>query len=270
MKIIRVFPRRTRGTPDDDLVRVGVEPDLFDTADRVDISVSFSWDLPFADRLSKAWKHVAQVNMGGPAVGSRGDSFQPGLYVKRGYVITSRGCPNRCWFCSVWRREGDAVRELPISDGWNVLDDNLLACSDSHIRSVFSMLARQPFRPEFTGGLEAKRLLPWHCSELKKLKTKQMFFAYDTDDDFEPLLCASRMLKDAGFTGKSHELRCYVLIGFPKDTFENAERRLLATCKAGFMPMAMLYRDSVGNKSREWSAFQRQWARPAMIKGVVS
>ena len=40
-----------------------------------------------------------------------GGDFVPGRYLAPGYVITSRGCPNRCWFCSVWRREG-ALREF--------------------------------------------------------------------------------------------------------------------------------------------------------------
>ena len=36
-------------------------------------------------------------------------------------------------------REGN-LRELPITSGHIVLDDNLLACSEKHIRSVFDML----------------------------------------------------------------------------------------------------------------------------------
>ena len=76
----------------------------------------------------------------------------PGLYLKHGYTITSRGCHNNCWFCSVPKREG-ALRELPINDGWNILDDNLLACSENHIRAVFEMLKRQKHKPEFTGGI---------------------------------------------------------------------------------------------------------------------
>jgi hypothetical protein len=33
---------------------------------------------------------------------------------------------------------------LPIIDGWNVLDDNLLACPREHVEAVFAML----WRPE--------------------------------------------------------------------------------------------------------------------------
>lgn len=48
--------------------------------------------------------------------------------------------------------------ELPITDGYNVLDDNLLACSEKHIHDVFDMLKRQKEKPIFTGGIEAKIL----------------------------------------------------------------------------------------------------------------
>ncbi|MDR2094414.1 MAG: hypothetical protein LBP76_02710, partial [Treponema sp.] len=123
MKIIRVFPRRTNATPDDSLVAIG-SPDLFseDTeADKIHISVTFTWDIPVAEKLYKEWRKIAPVEIGGPALGLPGDEFIPGMYLKKGYVITSRGCPNRCWFCSVWRREGETIRELPITEGWNIL-----------------------------------------------------------------------------------------------------------------------------------------------------
>lgn len=267
MRIIRVFPRRTKATPSDRLAYLGC-PDMFAEADKVHISVSFTWDLREAERLEKQWRHVAPVEIGGPATGAAGGDFEPGMYIKPGYVITSRGCPNRCWFCSVWKREG-AVRELPIRDGWNLLDDNLLACSDSHIREVFSMLGRQKRKPEFTGGLEAARLKFWHVEELRQLKPKQIFFAYDTPDDKEPLFEAGKMLIDAGFTKASHALRAYVLIGYPGDTFEEAEERLRETMAAGFLPMAMLYRFLDGLLDLEWRKFQRQWARPAITAGIL-
>jgi hypothetical protein len=196
--------------------------------------------------------------------GERGEDFTPSMYLKKGYVITSRGCPNRCWFCDVWKREGD-VRELPVTEGWNVLDDNILACSQSHFEAVCRMLAMQKQPPVFSGGLEAARLTGWHVERLAEIKPKQMFFAYDTKDDYEPLVHAGRMLLDAGFTRESHALRCFVLIGYPKDTISKAERRLVKACEAGFMPSAMLYRRDHEPLDKQWKMFQREWMRPAII-----
>ena len=264
VRIIRVFPRRTNATPVDSLAYSG-GPDFFAEADEVRISVSFSWDLPEAERLEKQWRFVAPVKIGGPAAGERGEDFTPGMFLKKGCVISSRGCPNRCWFCSVWRREGEAIRELPITEGWNVLDDNLLACSQNHIRGVFSMLEKQKKAPIFSGGLEAARLEKWHVEELRKINPKKMFFAYDTPGDREPLSQAGKMLLENGFSRKSHCLRCYVLIGFKGDSFQAAEKRLNEAMRAGFIPFAMLYRDKSGERDKEWVRFAWPWMRPAVI-----
>jgi len=266
VRIARVFPRRTRATPDDSLAFTDV-PGLFvPDVDEVHVSVTFSWDLPRAEYLARQWERVAPVRVGGPAVGTRGEDFTPGMYLKAGYVITSRGCPNRCWFCSVPKRDGP-VRELPITEGWNVLDDNLLACSEDHVRAVLDMLRRQKHPPEFTGGLEAARLTAALAEGLRSVRPKQLFFAYDTPDDWEPLVRAVETCRAAGFKTHphSHAIRSYVLCGWPKDSMEAAEERMRQVVKIGVMPMAMLWRDQRGMVDAAWRAFQRRWARPMII-----
>jgi hypothetical protein len=264
-RIARVFPRITKATPRDELAFFDMPGMLLPEIDEVHISVTFTYDLPKAEWLAKQWKRIAPVKIGGPALGEPGDEFIPGMYLKPGYVITSRGCPNKCWFCSVWKREGSVIRELEIKEGNLIQDDNLLSCSDEHIKAVFEMLKRQKYgKPEFTGGLEAAKLKDWHIEELIKVKPGQMFFAYDTPDDLEPLIEAGKKLKKTNLS-KGHKLRAYVLIGGPKDTFEAAEKRMWQTVEAGFMPMAMLYRDKKGKVNLNWRRFQREWANPYCI-----
>lgn len=265
-RIARVFPRRTKATPTDDLAFTG-PPGLFlPEIDQVHISVAFSQDLPRAEWLAKQWRHIAPTKIGGPACGEPGADFVPGRYLAAGYVITSRGCPNQCWFCDVWKREGRTVRELPITDGWNVLDDNLLACSHDHVLAVFEMLKRHRGKIQFTGGLEAARLQPRHVAGLWDLRPRQMFFAYDGPEDLEPLRLAGSMLLSHGWTRRAKRLRCYVLVGYPGDTFENAARRFTETISAGFLPMAMLWRSPHdAEPPTEWRRFQRKYARPAAM-----
>ncbi|MFA5253024.1 MAG: hypothetical protein WC454_10635 [Phycisphaerae bacterium] len=272
MKIARVFPRKTAATPDDELAFFKEPPLLgMPEVDEVHISVAFTYDMRYAEYLADQWGVLGvPVKMGGPAFDQPGGEFVPGRYLKHGYVITSRGCPNRCVYadgqrCMVPEREGYRLRRLPITDGWNVLDDNLLACGEDHIRKVFDMLSRQPEKPKFTGGLEAKILKPWHVELLRKIKTKKMYFAYDTVDDYEPLVCAGKMLWDGGISAASHTAAVYVLIGYKGDTFEKANKRLEDTVKAGFMPYAMLYRDDKGDTDHTWKRFQREWLRPAIV-----
>ena len=267
MNIARVFPRRTKATPDDPLAFCGPPPktDLPDI-DEVHVSVAFTYDLQKAEILAEQWQKLGvPVLMGGPAFNKPGGDFVPGKYIKKGYVITSRGCPNRCWFCEVPKREGGVLRELPITDGYNILDDNLLACSEGHIREVFAMLNRQTERPIFSGGLEARLLKAWHVDLLRAAKTSRMYFAYDTADDFDPLVYAGRLLRDGGITRASHRACCYVLIGYRGDTMEAAEKRLRDTWRAGFFPYAMLYRDKAGEVNEEWKKFQRLWVRPQIV-----
>jgi hypothetical protein len=182
------------------------------------------------------------------------------MYLKHGYTITSRGCPNHCWFCSVWKRDG-SVREFPVKDGWNVLDDNLLACSPVHFEKVMEMLGRQKNRVEFTGGLEAARLTDWHVDRLVSLKIRQMFFAYDTPDDWEPLVEARKKLD----LFRLRQRRCYVLIGYPGDIIEKAVQRLWAVLELGYLPMAMLWQDGDESAALDWKKIQWRWTRPAVI-----
>jgi hypothetical protein len=273
-----VFPRRTNATPCDPFAFIG-PPGLFPPkVDAVHVSVAFSWDMREAERLAEEWCSVAPVSIGGPATGMKGGDFTSGMYLSPGHVITSRGCNRHCWFCKVPVREG-RIRELPITDGWIVTDDNLLQCSEAHIRAVLAMLRRQSNPAEFRGGLEAAMLKEWFVEELKAIRLESAYFAYDTPDDLSPLQRAGEILRDHGLTGGKHRWFAFVLCGWPEvvrrflfrecrikaDTFEAANRRMEETCRAGFMPHAMLWRDDSGKFDPTWRRFSREWNRPAII-----
>ena len=269
--LARVFPRRTNATPDDAYAFVGLPPaELPDDITEVHISVSFGYDLEEAERLCEAWSKITpRCAIGGPATGMRGEEFIPGRFLKLGYTITSRGCNGSCWFCKIPAREGP-VRELPIRSGSNLLDDNLMACSEPHIRRVFQMLEGQKklgHRIFLTGGLEAALIKEWHIELLKKLRPKEISFGCDTDEKFHYLNEAVKLFKEADYF--SHNtLRAYVLVGYRNDTLEDAERRLKRVKDIGVCPMAMLYRDLSGaiiQPERDWKRFSRLWARPALI-----
>lgn len=281
MKVIRVFPRKTSASPDDALAHFGPPPMFLDGADEVHVSVAFTADKLHAEWLAEQWQHVAPVSMGGPAF-EKGPTpaeypleFEPGLYIKPGYTFTSRGCPRRCWFCNVWKVRPNVTPIPDFHDGWNVLDDNLLACPEDHVRRVFEMLKRQKRRVHFTGGLEALSLQEYQVHLLASLKPRPaMFWAYDPGDPFETLERAARLMLAAGFTRASHRLGCYVLIGYPKDTFDAATTRLKDMTRIGFTPFAMLWQPEEPSQERyrpssEWRAFQRRWNRPAIIHAKV-
>jgi hypothetical protein len=257
--IARVFPRKTSATPTDPYAFIGEPPiDLPEDITEVHISVVFDQDLKKAFKLKRLWSKYGNVKIGGPATNQPSGQFTPGLYVKNGITITSRGCPNRCWFCSVWKREPE-LKELEIKEGFMIFDDNLLACSERHIRSVFDMLSKQKQQAQFKGGLEAALLDPWHVDLLIDLNPRYVWFAYDTPDDKKPLRRASKLLTPYF---NRQKLFAYVLIGYPSDTIEKALERLQYVKDLGICPFAMLYHH---NKDHEWKRFQREWCRPALI-----
>jgi len=272
-RIIRVFPRFVKAaTPDDELTAVNRGPGMFDQADEIHVSVTFTWDKKRAEQLAREWGAVAPVKIGGPAYGDPGGEFEPGLYIKKGFVFTSRGCPSSCWFCNAWRNEGNKIRELEIKDGYNVADSNLLACSEEHQAKVFNMLMRQKERPHFSGGLEAARIKPVHIAWFIVLKPKVIWFAYDKLNQYDALVYVAEELKRAGIMDRSHRVCCYVLAGWFRqgriDCIEGAEKRVRDIVKLGYFPQVMLMDDG-----RDWSPENRRiwkdWASGWIVKRSV-
>jgi hypothetical protein len=268
MKIARVFPTRTSFSPDDADAYFAA-PELFTRRDydEVHVSVAFSWDMARGHQLKKDWESVcANVKIGGCAFGSHAGEFEVGMYLKKGNVITSRGCPNRCGFCLVPQREG-ALRELQIKEGHIIQDNNFLACSRDHQRKVFEMLRRQ-HGIEFKGGLESRRITSKVADEFRSLRINALWLACDRDADLKPLHKAVRILQKAGF--RRYQLRCYVLIG--KD-MQQEQERLKAIFRMGVLPSAQIYQpfDAVEkiSYSKEWSKFLKHWSRPAIYKAAM-
>ena len=265
--MIRVFTHKSNWTPKDDLSFVG-DPSLFRPTDDIPVRIScvFTWRIEEAERLKRSWsRFYSDVQVGGPAYDDRGNVFVPGRFVKYGITITSRGCPNDCEWCLVPRREGK-IRELPIMPGWNVNDNNLLACSEGHIERVFDMLREQKTPIVFSGGLDARIFGERHADLLRSINLGEAWFACDYPGAIDELKNVAELLPDINPRKK----RTYVLTGFNGDTISQAEKRLETVFNFGFWPFAMLYRSSEALKRNEWSKdwlkLQKIWTRPALFK----
>lgn len=269
--IIRVFPRRTSMTPNDDLAFIGGPPmSLFrptpDSIAEVHISCVFTWDSKKALWLKEAWgMYYPKVKLGGGAFGSPAVEFVPGMYVKHGCLITSYGCNNHCPWCLVPEREG-RLKELPIHSGYNIIDNNLLQCSKGHITQVFEMLKKQPHRIDLSGGLDSRLLTDSIADDLRSLRIRRMFFACDTKESIKPLERAKKKLYGLGM----EQLRCFVMLGYDSETTSQALERLEAVYHLGFMPFAQLYQppDKFIQYSREWKKIQKEWSRPPITKAI--
>lgn len=265
MRIARVFPTKTSMSPTDQDAYFDY-PGLFvPQYDEIHISVSFTWDIKKAEWLKKQWERIAPVKIGGPAIdGEPTNGFIPGVHLRKGVVITSRGCPNNCPWCFV----NKPLKELEIREGNNILDNNLLACSKDHLGQVFQMLRGQK-EIKFTGGLEASSITDKIAEQIRGLRLIRLYLAYDDSSRFKPVKKAYQILIKY-FSRES--LGCYVLIGFNGDTMDKAESRLRQIWDLGGMPFAMLYRNKEGEypkPEKEWRRFQRSWCRPAAIRATM-
>lgn len=261
MRIARVFPRKTKFSPTDPDAYFDAPGFFTPEYDEAHVSVVFTWDKPKAEQLARQWKQKAKlVRIGGPAYGDRGGEFTPGLYVKQGVTITSRGCPNFCPFCLVPGREG-AIRELEIKPGKIIQDNNLLACSPAHLKRVFAMLRTQK-SVCYRGGLEARRITDEIAEEMHTISTREIWLACDTPGALKETINAIVTLRTAGF--KNYQLRVYVLIG--RDMEEERER-LQTLLDFGATPFAQLYQPEKRIRySQEWRDFARLWSRPAAMR----
>lgn len=245
---------------------------MFRPADRkipVRISVTFTWHRSEAERIYKSWSQFYDdVKIGGPAYDDPGGEFTPGLFMKEGCTITSRGCPKKCGWCVVPNREG-AVRLLKIKPGWIVQDNNILATPEHHIREVFQMLRDQKRRIFFNGGLDKHFLKDWHRELFDSISIGELWFACDTIFDIPSLQKAAKILDGIPIRKR----RCYTMIGYNGETIDDASTRLEKVLELGFLPFCQLYQpDERKSYSVEWKQLCRKWARPAayLSKSTIS
>ena len=268
---IRVFPDRNKWTPDDPLAFVG-EPPLFRPGTPntpVMVSVTFTWWRKRAEQIADSWRvFYRNVMVGGPAYDDPGSEFTPGMFLKSGCTITSRGCPKKCGWCKVPFSEG-ALRLLDIKPGWIVQDNNLLATPEHHFAGVFEMLREQNRAVSFNGGLDKHYLKPWHVSFFDSIKIRELWWACDVPDDFKFLIKARELFAHI----PQSKMRCYTMFGYDGESLVDAERRIEKVYELGFLPFSQLYQPPTADVptkiyGADWKAVNRKWSRPAIYKGV--
>ena len=263
--IIRVFPRRTSYTPDDDMAFVGMPGLLIPEHKEIHISCAFTWDKAYCEELAFQWEGRTNkpVKLGGPAFGSPAEDFKQGMYIKKNIIFTTRGCNNNCPWCCVPKLEGK-LKELPICEGNIIQDNNFLQASRQHKYKVFEMLKQQKAIC-FKGGLEADLIDDHFINGISDLRISELWLACDTDARLPEFKRACEKLTKAGFSRE--KIKCYVL-SHGKDR-DKDEARAQAVYDAGAMPFVQLYRDFSDKKteySADWNAWARMWQRPAATR----
>lgn len=169
----------------------------------------------------------------------------PGYTKDTAFGFLSRGCPRGCEFCHVHEKEGGkAYKVADLAEFWRgqkeivLLDPNLLACSEWE--DLMWQLIESKSRINFSQGLDIRLLSSEKTDLLKRMRIKQVHFAWDRYEDLD--LIVPRLKEFARQTGwGSWKMGVYVLVNFDTTLAQDLERIYILR-DLGYAPYVMIYK----------------------------
>ena len=160
------------------------------------------------------------------------------------YGFLTRGCPRGCSFCHVEAKEGRASRKVAdLNEFWNgqknivLCDPNILACKQW--KDLLQQLIDSKAWVDINQGMDIRLMTPEKAEMLKRIKLKNLHFAWDRYEDKEKILPQFKMFKE--ITGKrERDLIVYVLCNFDT-TIEQDLERIYTLREMGYWAYVMLY-----------------------------
>lgn len=176
------------------------------------------------------------------------------------YGFLTRGCPRGCSFCHVEAKEGRASRKVAdLKEFWNgqknivLCDPNILACKQW--KELLQQLIDSKSWVDFNQGLDIRLMTEEKAEMLKRIKTKNLHFAWDRYSDKEMTLPKFKMFKE--ITGISERnLIVYCLCGFDT-TIEQDLERIYTLRENGYWAYVMLYNKEEIPKGHDLRKLQR-------------
>lgn len=205
-------------------------------------------------------------------------SIYPHIPSDYAYGFLTRGCPNRCPWCVVPRKEGAIMPYMDVEqiaiEGRNklvLMDNNILAAGNYAVEQL-NKIIRKGYKVDFNQALDARlvtdefaRLL----AQVKWLDHNRIRFGCDTRKQIEDCERAIEMIEGYGFKG---EFFLYTMIGGKNDFAECYERvehwrkRMIAardhhTGRCYTYPYAQPYRDPANphHVIPQWQKDMAQW-----------
>ncbi len=171
-------------------------------------------------------------------------SLYPELTKDTAYGFMSRGCPRGCDFCHVEAKEGrKAYKVADLSEFWRgqknivLLDPNPIACKEW--KDILQQLIDSKSWVDFSQGVDIRLMTEEKAEMIKRIKTKNIHFAWDRYEDKEKIVPKLKMFKE--YTGYDYrKLTVYMLCNFDT-TFEQDLERVYLLRDLGYNPYVMLY-----------------------------
>lgn len=162
------------------------------------------------------------------------------------YGFLTRGCPNNCGFCHVCAKEGRCSHKVADLGEWwagqkNIVlcDPNLLACRE-HME-LLEQLTRSGAWVDINQGLDARLLTPQNIEVLKRIKIKEIHFAWDQMKNSKRIIRGLNTWKRFGKKDRHGSWgTVYVLTNFDTTMGENLFR-IYKLDRMGFTPYVMIY-----------------------------
>lgn len=171
-------------------------------------------------------------------------SLYPELTKDTAYGFMSRGCPRGCDFCHVVAKEGQrAYKVADLSEFWRgqknivLLDLNPIACREW--KDILQQLIDSNAWVDFSQGVDIRLMTEEKAEMIKRIKTKNIHFAWDRYEDKDKILPKFKIFKE--LTGwDKRKLTVYVLTNFDTTTEQDLERICLLR-DLGYWPYVMIY-----------------------------
>lgn len=176
------------------------------------------------------------------------------------YGFLTRGCPRDCDFCIVGKKEGRCSKKVAdLSEFWNgqknivLLDPNMFACGD------WQELSRQLIDSkawiDFSQGCDIRLMTEEKAEMLKRMKIKQVHFAWDKYEDKDIIVPKFKRFKQITQWDK-RKLPVYVLVNF-NTTLEQDLERIYTLRDMGYWPYVMIYEKNKLPKGHVMRKLQR-------------